>query len=126
MRVEESVESEETSWQMISDDLYSIRSKPKGPERDAERRRVVRKLERTLHEEVQDARAEMKLVDRRSKRFNSDDFEALKHYHRRNIAGYYQVIDLLKQGDEAFKTAMLDGMIILEGHRYVLSAGSSH
>lgn len=121
-RLEESADSEKTSWQMISDDLYGIQCKPKGPERDKERLSVIHRLERNLRDDFQDARAEMQLIDRRSKRFNTDDFEDLKHYHRRNIAGHYQVIDLLKQGDEAFKTAMLDRVIILEGHRYALWA----
>lgn len=57
--MEETVECEETYWGLVSDDLYNIRSKPKGPDRDAVRRSLIRKLRQTLREELAEARTEM-------------------------------------------------------------------
>ncbi|EIM80061.1 uncharacterized protein STEHIDRAFT_162948 [Stereum hirsutum FP-91666 SS1] len=85
-------------------------------DRDEARQVMLQNLERTLQDEVCTARKELAAVDQQSRRFDVDEFEADKHRHRRSIAGYHQVIELLKQGDDAFRCAMLDGVLIFEGH----------
>lgn len=110
---------EEASWEILSDELYRLHYATDAADRDEARRVMLQNLERTLQEEVRNARKELAAVDPQSRRFDADEFKREKHRHRRSVAGYYQVIELLKQGDDAFRGAMLDGLMIFEGHRCV-------
>lgn len=112
---------EQATWEMISDELYRFHYPSKSEDRDKVQQSIIAGFERTLRDEVTTARAELSTFDRSSRHFDLDEFESRKHRHRRTIAGYHQLITLLKQGDEAFKTAMMDGIMIFEGHRCAVS-----
>lgn len=111
---------EQAIWEMVSEDLYRLHHETQPERRGEVRRSIIENFERTLQYELETARMELATFDRSSRYFDPDEFESRKHRHRRTIGGYHQLIVLLKQGDDAFKTAMMDGVLIFEGHRYVL------
>ncbi|KAI0039815.1 hypothetical protein FA95DRAFT_1503685 [Auriscalpium vulgare] len=39
------------------------------------------------------------------------------HSHRRRVAGFYQVGQLIARGETALRTAIDDGLLIFQGHR---------
>lgn len=106
---------EETTWAMINDHLYRIFYQS-GDSNGIELARAayVKELENTLRGELADAHQAIT-------QSTASAMNATKHQHRRNVAGYHQVITLLKQGRLALEAAVMDDVIIFNGHRCVFS-----
>lgn len=117
---------EEKIWNTISEDLYHVQSQSPGLSRDQALRELIEKVSEALNDELRKVEKEFKAVDRTAFWYDADCLEEMKHQFRRSIAGYQQVVDLLEQGLEPFRTAMLDGVLILEGHRFVVKIIFNH
>lgn len=110
---------EQLIWEAMGECLCHIYNLSDPDAMKDERTSYINKLEKTLQSEVQDAAEFLASVDKTSRSFDADEFETQAHAYRRRVAGYHQILDLLKQGKHAYAAAMKDQVVIFRGHRQV-------
>lgn len=79
---------------------------------------IVPELQDALEQRLTRARKDLQT----SARYNTEKLDE----HRRHVAGFHQLLDLISQGFPALHAAHEDGILIFCGHRQVFSPGIGH